>query len=1248
MSNIDGAKRNVKEPKFCFVHLRERPRRWCADGIPFIGVYGSFIVALAAIAAALPENWVKWELLLVLVLPSLAHFLLYLATHWFVEVRCFVRFQRVKELDIATHIKVSPLNKLDKVLVAPIIKTGTEVSFSYLSRKFVYNSDTHQFERLKFRTTRELDFYLKSMGSDELGAAKALEKYGLNNFDIPLPTFSELFKEHAVAPFFVFQIFCVTLWLMDEYWYYSLLTLFMLVILECQVIQRRLHDLSELRAMRIPPRLVSVFRANSWKQISSDQLVPGDILAVHRGEREAQLNCPCDVLLLSGNALLNEAMLTGESVPQMKVPLSVAAGSDEAKDVLDMKGKHKQCIISAGTSVMLHENHNPPKAFKKVPGNGCVGYVLRTGFDTTQGKLVRTILFSAERVTVSSKESYYFLLILLMFAVVACMYILYDGLVVAPELWAAQNATMESCIVALNFSVSSNATVTNESDDNATNVNNTTNPFAECEPDKPRSTFKLVLAVSHILTSVVPPEFPITLTLAVNLSLVALVKYRIFCTEPFRVPLAGKVGMCCFDKTGTLTSDAMDVDCVEGLGADYKKPKAEEGAEGPVASAFAQPLPFMTTAVMAACSSLSTIDGEVVGDPLEKAALQAVRWQLPSPGLFVSKIGKGADRLQILARNPFASELQRMSVLVKHTGFGIGYAGTLNTNEEVIETSSELCRPLALVKGSAEALRPMLREVPASFDKLSERLAMKGLRVICLAAKTMPDGLLKGRSDFTDVAGRSALECDLEFCGLLVLRNAVKPNSLFVVRSLRRSFFRVMMITGDHPLTACQVALDIGMADRQFLTLTIEDTEAVGAIKPRLVWRARDAQEKSENYSVAFDANLVPELARRHSLCIPGKSLELLSEEQLKISAEYVSVFARVTPQQKQQVILSVNGSMHTLMVGDGTNDVGALKHAHVGVSLLSRSPELHVAQQSQLSQRSRTADLDGMMPLVRLGDASIASPFTYKGDTVKCCLQILRCGRATLSTVLMMYKIMGLNSVLSAFAMSTLTLDGVKFGDGQATIESIYISACFFLVSRNAPAKKLARQEPISSVFHWSVLLSLGLQLGVHLTVLVVGWKLATSNRSPGFRRNLEGEFSPNLTNTIVFYLTSAMHISSFIANYEGMPFMQPMRDNRALMYSIVFFVGTLFLAASDAIPELNDGLSVVLAPSDEVRNQILVLLAADIVGACLLARAVTSIATHLRGKAAEKRARELGLCNDDDGEDNDRRTKKSRKRAS
>lgn len=90
-----------------------------------------------------------------------------------------------------------------------------------------------------------------------------------------MPKFAELLKEQLVAPFFVFQFFCMLLWCLDEYMYYSLLTLLMLVIFECTVVKQRQQNMDTLLHMRRPPQPCLVFRLGRWVQVSSDELVPG-------------------------------------------------------------------------------------------------------------------------------------------------------------------------------------------------------------------------------------------------------------------------------------------------------------------------------------------------------------------------------------------------------------------------------------------------------------------------------------------------------------------------------------------------------------------------------------------------------------------------------------------------------------------------------------------------------------------------------------------------------------------------------------------------------------------------------------------------------------------------------------------------------------------------------------------------------------------------------------------------------------
>uniref|UniRef100_A0A914RSB8 P-type ATPase A domain-containing protein n=1 Tax=Parascaris equorum TaxID=6256 RepID=A0A914RSB8_PAREQ len=121
--------------------------------------------------------------------------------------------------------------------------------------------------------------------------------------EMVIPQFMELFKERATAPFFVFQVFCVGLWCLEDMWYYSVFTLMMLITFE-----------ATLRNMTIS--WIEPFVSFSVSQDSFSFLK----VLVNIGRSPDEQAVPCDLLLLRGPCIVDESMLTGESVPQMKVP----------------------------------------------------------------------------------------------------------------------------------------------------------------------------------------------------------------------------------------------------------------------------------------------------------------------------------------------------------------------------------------------------------------------------------------------------------------------------------------------------------------------------------------------------------------------------------------------------------------------------------------------------------------------------------------------------------------------------------------------------------------------------------------------------------------------------------------------------------------------------------------------------------------------------------------------------------------
>ena len=171
-------------------------------------------------------------------------------------------------------------------------------------------------------------------------------------------------------------------------------------------------------------------------------------------------------------------MLSGESTPLLKESIELW----EADSRLDVDGAHKNAVLFGGTKVLQSSPGEPACT----PDGGCLAVVLRTGFGTAQGQLVRTMLSSTERVGANNLESFLFIGSLLIFAIAASWYVWVKGIE-----RGLKKSKLLDCVM--------------------------------------------------IITSIIPPEPPMELSLAVHASFVALQNYAIFCTEPFRILFAGRV-----------------------------------------------------------------------------------------------------------------------------------------------------------------------------------------------------------------------------------------------------------------------------------------------------------------------------------------------------------------------------------------------------------------------------------------------------------------------------------------------------------------------------------------------------------------------------------------------------------------------------------------------------------------------------------------------------------------------------------
>ncbi|KAK0266807.1 putative cation-transporting ATPase 1 [Friedmanniomyces endolithicus] len=1212
--------------------------------------------------------------------------LLWLMTFWNVNIRALFTATTAKSIHDAGLIKLIPGANAGMPEICEIKRDqvgGREnTSFLFQKRRFLLDREKGVFAPLEFKMDEEpkpeVGMYQRSNGLQKKSEVERIQQhYGPNTFDIPVPSFSELFKEHAVAPFFVFQVFCVGLWMLDEYWYYSLFTLFMLVVFESTVVWQRQRTLKEFRGMTIKPHEVYVYRENSWTEVMSDALLPGDLVSVGRTKEDSGV--ACDMLLVEGSAIVNEAMLSGESTPVLKD--SVQLRPADAR--IEPEGLDKNAFLWGGTKV-LQVQHGTASADAQdtvpqlasgvppPPDSGALAVVIKTGFETNQGALVRTMIYSTERVSANNVEALLFILFLCVFAIAASWYVWVEGV----------------------------------------------------KQDRKRS--KLLLDCVLIVTSVVPPELPMELSLAVNTSLAALSKYAIFCTEPFRIPYAGRVDVACFDKTGTLTGEDLVVEGIAGLHLWKQDVSAEsDGAQSELTKVSETGLE--TALTLATAHALVRLEeGDLVGEPMEKATIESLGWAVGKNDTLSAKPKsektQPSDIVQIKRRFQFSSALKRQSSV----------ATAITTDRS---SGKKVSSTFVGAKGAPETIRRMLVDVPPKYEETFKYFSRNGARVLALGYKYLKTGEELKQSRINDLT-REDVECDLHFAGFLVLRTPLKDDAIKAVRMLNDSSHRVVMITGDNALTAIYVARQVEIVDREVLILDAPENDDSGE---KLLWRSVDDKT---NIPVDPEADLDAEILKTKDLCVTGYGLaKFKGKKALPSLLRHAWVYARVSPKQKEEILIGLKEQGYaTLMAGDGTNDVGALKQAHVGVALLNgtaddmnkiaknfretkmkelyekqvsmmarfnqppppvpvhiahlyppgpRNPHYEKAMEREnlakaqiaaakgeeppskdngtvatytpppqpvaqsngapktpLDQRKERAQNaaslmaekfsmsmmedslnDDEPPTIKLGDASVAAPFTSKLSNVVAIPNIIRQGRCTLVATIQMYKILALNCLISAYSLSVLYLDGIKFGDGQVTISGMLMSVCFLSISRAKPVEALSKERPQNNIWNWYIIPSVLGQFAIHIITLIYITQVVHRFETPTDRSqiDLEGKFEPSLLNSAIYLLQLIQQISTFAINYQGRPFRESIKENRGMYWGIILVTAVAFSCATEFVPEVNEKLKLVPFTT-EFKITLTSVMVLDYVGCWAVEKVLKTLFSDYRPKdIAERRPDQL-----------------------
>ncbi|KAG1698483.1 hypothetical protein DVH05_015023 [Phytophthora capsici] len=805
--------------------------------------------------------------------------------------------------------------------------------FEFKKQRYIYDYERGEFRRY-LATIREDMTKLRSradFGLDDHIVMTRRELFGLNQITIDKPSISTLVFQKLIHPFYIFQIFSITVWLFKSYTKYAIVILSMSTLSLAYEIHSEVSNNNRLRELVDSHRKIQVLRSSNTIQVDETEVVPGDIVVVTEG-----LVC-ADILLLSGGCTVDEASLTGEAIPVNKQP---AVGEGLISETI-ARERYKTSVLHTGSSVTR-------------VGESCKGVVMSTGFSTGKGELFRGILFPKDISFDFERDSYRYLAILWAVAIAAFIKRLVDGFHVGTRL-------MDTLFDSLD-----------------------------------------------LITVAVPPALPLVVTSGTGFSMHRLHRQDIYCIDSQRVNSCGQLSCFCFDKTGTLTKQDL---VFVGVAMTKSYPHSES-----------------FRLAMATCHGLSENQGTVQGYPLEMAMFNASRYSMknstdPKYSAVVTSTELNSTVYGIVQRFPFDASCQRSSVVVEEIATG---------------------KRFVFVKGSPEAVSAVSISTPVDLQHQTFSFSADGFYCIGFGVKELDPNVS------IDLNDRDQVESAVEFEGLALFKNELKPETKAMLDELDVADIDIRVITGDNAFTAVHVCRELDMKLKSNVAVVdVDDTGDVVFVS------VDDVKQTDAVQWTNLDSSNMEFILAKYDVAITGVALDKLQQDYgvdvVRRIIQQTPVFARVRPQQKAWIVDQLMSlGLVVGMCGDGTNDCGALKAAHVGLALSS-------------------------------AEASIVAPFTSKAKAISDVPVLIREGRCALTTSFLGFKYMVLYPIIQLSMASVEAQIGTSAGvrieltDNQYFWDDLVIVLALALsMLYTGPSSQLSSAVPPSSLFSLEVVASL------------------------------------------------------------------------------------------------------------------------------------------------------------------------------